>query len=45
MREEVEMLEDHADLLTAFVDIGLLVRDIHALEINVALGGHFEKIQ
>ena len=51
MREEIEMLENHAHLLPVLVNIQLFpicaffLRDIHALENNGAGSRFFQKIQ
>ena len=45
MREDVEMLEDHAHLLAVLVDVDALIRDIHAVKPDVATGRLFEPVQ
>ena len=45
MREEIEVLEHHAHLLTILVEIDLLVHDILILEDDASVGRRLEKVQ
>ena len=44
MREDIEVLEHHADLLPMMIDIDLFVRDIHAFKYHLAAARFFQKI-
>ena len=45
VREQVEMLEYHTDVLTHFVDVGVLVCDIVAIHDDLALGCDLQLVQ
>ena len=45
VREQVKMLEYHPDVLTHFVDVGVLVCDIVSIHNDLAFGRNFQLIQ
>ena len=45
VREEVEMLEDHAHLLAQLVDVDLFLRDIDAVEQDRSTRRRFQQVQ
>ena len=45
MRENVEVLEHHADLLAVVIDVDLFVGDVHAFKDNLAAGRLFQQVQ
>ena len=44
VRKQVELLEHHADLGPHVVDVGALVLQMHAVDVDAAAGGHFEVV-
>ena len=44
MGEDVEMLENHPHLLPVEVDVDLFVGDVHPFKVDMAAGGHLQKV-
>lgn len=44
MRPEIKTLENHSEVLSDFVDIGLRRSDINVIDVNLAAGGFFQRI-
>ena len=45
MRKYIKALEHHPQLLTVFINIYCLIRDIGTAKIYIAAGGHLQQVQ